>query len=64
MLASVLARTKATTAPAPATREKTFQIYRWNPEKPGDKPHMDTYKVMGMGSLVGLHGWFGATLSR
>merc|ERR1719282_923965 len=45
LLAGALARTKATTAPLPATREKTFQIYRWNPEKPGDKPHMDSYKV-------------------
>lgn len=24
---------------------KTFEIYRWNPEKPEEKPHMQTYKV-------------------
>ena len=47
-LSSSLARCKATTAAAavaPVPREKTFQIYRWDPEKAGDKPHMDTYKV-------------------
>jgi succinate dehydrogenase (ubiquinone) iron-sulfur subunit len=26
-------------------RNKQFQIYRFNPEKPGDKPHMQTYDV-------------------
>nr|WBB44922.1 DHSB protein [Chrysogorgia stellata] len=34
----------ATTNVAPA-RLKTFQIYRWDPEKTGDKPHMQEYKV-------------------
>jgi len=24
---------------------KKFQIYRWSPEKPGEKPHMQTYEV-------------------
>jgi succinate dehydrogenase (ubiquinone) iron-sulfur subunit len=24
---------------------KKFSIYRWNPDKPGDKPHMQTYEV-------------------
>ncbi len=24
---------------------KTFSIYRWNPDKPGDKPHMQEYEV-------------------
>lgn len=28
-----------------AERSKSFEIYRWNPEKPEDKPHMQTYKV-------------------
>jgi len=26
-------------------RMKTFSIYRWNPEKPGDKPRMQDYEV-------------------
>lgn len=26
-------------------REKTFKIYRWDPEKAGDKPRMQEYKV-------------------
>merc|ERR1712241_854334 len=25
--------------------QKTFAIYRWDPEKPGDKPRMEEYKV-------------------
>lgn len=24
---------------------KFFKIYRWNPDKPGEKPHMATYPV-------------------
>lgn len=28
-----------------AERLKKFEIYRWNPEQPGEKPHMQTYKV-------------------
>merc|ERR1711970_942154 len=28
-----------------AEKEKTFAIYRWDPEKPGDKPRMEEYKV-------------------
>ena len=24
---------------------KTFQVYRWNPEKSGEKPYMQTYKI-------------------
>ncbi|CAD7077826.1 unnamed protein product [Hermetia illucens] len=28
-----------------AAKIKTFQIYRWNPEKPGEKPHMQTYEI-------------------
>jgi len=28
-----------------AEKVKTFSIYRWNPEKPGDKPMMQDYKV-------------------
>lgn len=26
-------------------RYKDFSVYRWNPDEPGDKPHMQTYKV-------------------
>merc|ERR1711970_949998 len=28
-----------------AEKEKTFAIYRWDPETPGDKPRMEEYKV-------------------
>lgn len=24
---------------------KTVQVYRWNPDKPGEKPYMQTYQV-------------------
>lgn len=33
----------ASTSAAP--RIKTFSIYRWNPDKPGEKPRMQDYKV-------------------
>ena len=26
-------------------KQKTFAVYRWDPEKPGDKPRMQEYKV-------------------
>ncbi|XP_031568627.1 succinate dehydrogenase [ubiquinone] iron-sulfur subunit, mitochondrial-like [Actinia tenebrosa] len=35
--------TSAATADEP--RNKTFSIYRWNPDKPGDKPTMQDYQV-------------------
>ncbi|KAK2821136.1 hypothetical protein Q7C36_020479 [Tachysurus vachellii] len=35
----------AQAAAAAQPRIKTFQIYRWDPDKPGDKPHMQTYEV-------------------
>ncbi|EHH22212.1 hypothetical protein EGK_05437 [Macaca mulatta] len=35
----------ARTAAAAAARIKTFAIYRWDPDKAGDKPHMQTYEV-------------------
>jgi len=38
-----LAQTAA--AAKPQQRLKKFTIYRWDPDKPGDKPHMDTYEV-------------------
>merc|ERR1711983_320681 len=28
-----------------AEKKKTFAIYRWNPDKPGDKPKMQEYEV-------------------
>jgi len=41
-----LARTVASAAwGLRAEKLKTFSIYRWNPEKPGDKPSMQNYKV-------------------
>jgi len=40
-------RALGTAAPVAETlpREKTFKIYRWDPEVPGDKPRMQEYKV-------------------
>ena len=38
-----LSSTAAAASTAP--RMKTFSIYRWNPDKPGDKPHMQDYQV-------------------
>lgn len=32
-------------APAPQARMKQFSIYRWDPDKPGDKPRLQTYEV-------------------
>ncbi|XP_076132469.1 succinate dehydrogenase [ubiquinone] iron-sulfur subunit, mitochondrial-like [Alosa pseudoharengus] len=32
-------------APAPQPRIKKFQIYRWDPDTPGDKPRMQTYEI-------------------
>jgi succinate dehydrogenase (ubiquinone) iron-sulfur subunit len=29
----------------PAKKTKTFQIYRWNPDKPAEKPKLQTYEV-------------------
>ncbi|XP_078095128.1 succinate dehydrogenase [ubiquinone] iron-sulfur subunit, mitochondrial [Mustelus asterias] len=41
------AQTAAAAAPAAqaASRVKKFAIYRWNPDKPGDKPRMQTYEI-------------------
>ena len=33
------------TAAQPTQRLKTFSIYRWDPDKEGDKPRMETFKV-------------------
>ncbi|KER32989.1 hypothetical protein T265_01077 [Opisthorchis viverrini] len=35
----------ASTAAATAPRMKTFSVYRWNPDKPGEKPYMKDYKI-------------------
>ncbi|MEQ2168099.1 hypothetical protein GOODEAATRI_010963, partial [Goodea atripinnis] len=37
----------AQTAAAPAVqpRIKKFQVYRWDPDTPGDKPRMQTYEI-------------------
>lgn len=39
--------TAAAAAPEPVKekRIKKFAVYRWDPEKQGDKPHMQTYEV-------------------
>lgn len=26
-------------------KTKTFAVYRWNPDKPDEKPHMQKYQV-------------------
>ncbi|KAF9993513.1 succinate dehydrogenase complex, subunit B, partial [Entomortierella chlamydospora] len=38
-----IARSFATEAPA--KKIKKFQIYRWNPEHPAEKPKLQTYEV-------------------
>lgn len=43
-LSGTLTRANATAA-AVEPRLKSFNIYRWDPEKPGDKPRMQEYKV-------------------
>jgi succinate dehydrogenase (ubiquinone) iron-sulfur subunit len=35
----------AATAVAASPHMKKFLIYRWNPDKPGDRPHMQTYEI-------------------
>lgn len=37
--------TAAAAQPVPEKRIKKFEIYRWDPELQGDKPHMQTYEV-------------------
>lgn len=32
-------------APEKKPRIKTFEIYRWSPDKPGEKPHMQKYQI-------------------
>ncbi|KAF6035678.1 SDHB [Bugula neritina] len=40
-----LAQTSAAAAATQEKRLKAFSIYRWDPEKPGDKPRMQKYEV-------------------
>lgn len=37
--------TAAAAKPAVAPRIKKFAIYRWNPDKAGDKPQLQTFEV-------------------
>lgn len=39
------AQTAAAAAPEATSLMKKFAIYRWNPDKPGDKPRMQTYEL-------------------
>lgn len=40
-----LQQTAATSKPEEQPRNKKFLIYRWDPDKPGDKPRMQEYSV-------------------
>lgn len=42
---SAAAAAAAEPAPAKKPRIKTFEIYRWNPDKPNEKPHMQKYEI-------------------
>jgi len=42
---SATATAPKTTSKPPAPRMKQFAIYRWDPDKKGDKPHLQTYDV-------------------
>lgn len=43
--AAAAAPVEDTQAVKKAPRIKTFEIYRWNPEKPETKPYMEKYKI-------------------
>merc|ERR1711978_500588 len=45
ILVSLRGTAAATAASEKPARSKKFTIYRWNPEKPGDKPRMQEYDV-------------------
>ncbi|CAL8099725.1 unnamed protein product [Calicophoron daubneyi] len=45
LASSVVLARSASTAAKETPRLKTFSIYRWNPDKPSEKPHMQNYKV-------------------
>ncbi|KAF9299860.1 hypothetical protein BGZ74_008564, partial [Mortierella antarctica] len=40
-----LAIARSFASEAPAKKTKTFQIYRWNPDKPAEKPKLQSYEV-------------------
>lgn len=41
----IAARSFASVSDEPAPRNKTFQIYRWDPDKPSEKPRMQSYTI-------------------
>eukprot|EP00112_Aurelia_sp_Birch-Aquarium-sp1_P000931 Seg1091.11 transcript_id=Seg1091.11/GoldUCD/mRNA.D3Y31 product="Succinate dehydrogenase" protein_id=Seg1091.11/GoldUCD/D3Y31 len=43
--AKVIRREVQTAAKAVAPKMKTFSVYRWDPEKPGDKPRMQDFEI-------------------
>lgn len=43
--AAVAAAAEDTADPKKQPRIKTFEIYRWNPEKPNQKPYMEKYQL-------------------
>ncbi|KAF9985369.1 succinate dehydrogenase complex, subunit B, partial [Modicella reniformis] len=42
---SVVVATRSFATEAPAKKIKAFQIYRWNPDEPAEKPKLQTYEV-------------------
>lgn len=40
-----VARSFASVSDEPAPQTKTFQIYRWNPDTPTEKPKMQSYTI-------------------
>lgn len=45
---AVFTRSMASVSEAPETPQpklKSFQIYRWNPDTPSEKPHLQTYTL-------------------
>eukprot|EP00127_Corallochytrium_limacisporum_P003238 Clim_evm87s147 gene=Clim_evmTU87s147 len=45
LLNTIRAQSTAAAGATAGARMKKFSIYRWDPEKPGDKPHMQEYEV-------------------
>ncbi|OQV13144.1 Succinate dehydrogenase [ubiquinone] iron-sulfur subunit, mitochondrial [Hypsibius exemplaris] len=43
--AAAQAKTPEPKKAAPVAQVKKFSVYRWDPDKSGDKPHMQTYEV-------------------
>ena len=42
---ALLSRSFASVSDEPAAQTKTFQIYRWNPDTPTEKPRMQSYTI-------------------